>query len=502
MSSNRTSPKNNRWPLSPATVRAVLSGHSILGLAFAAIIYLVCLTGTLAVFVPDIEQWEQPAAPVAKELSDKAAARAVQTALPQVPQDITIYLSLPTEARQGATLHAYNTTFDREWAVNAQGALTEMTAVWSEFLIHLHINLHLPRSWGDFIVGMSGVALLSSLLSGILAHPRIIRDAFHLRLGGSRRLQEADIHNRLGVWALPFHFTLALTGALLGLSTIIVAVLSLLLYQGDMNKVYDLFLDTPLPENTQQVEMPDLETLIAEARQHAPGATPQAIMIEHPGRADMRISVSSGRDNMIAMQDQTKFDAKGAVLKDEHPDSLVTGMRILNGIGQLHFGWFGGVPVRIVYGLLGLALCLVTSTGVTIWMARRRDKGRAVPHWERIWAMIAWGQPVIFLATLWAAFLFPARLGEKLPLLWFILTALSILLAAMLRRFSGSILARGLRVTLAILSAALLIAHAVATFSQGQPSVTLVDAILLGTAIVLFWPFLRQKFFNSESAAA
>ena len=55
-------------------------------------------------------------------------------------------------------------------------------------------------------------------------HPRVLRDAFHLRLGGSRRLQEADLHNRLGIWALPFHFTLALTGALCALFFLITIV--------------------------------------------------------------------------------------------------------------------------------------------------------------------------------------------------------------------------------------------------------------------------------------
>ena len=80
---------------------------------------------------------------------------------------------------------------------------------------------------GGILVGLIGVALLSSLISGILAHPRIFRDAFHLRLGGSKRLQEADFHNRLGVWALPFHIIISLTGAFLGLTTIIVGVLGM-----------------------------------------------------------------------------------------------------------------------------------------------------------------------------------------------------------------------------------------------------------------------------------
>ncbi len=42
--------KKWRWPLSPETVRSVLSSHSVLGLAFAAIIYIVCLTVSFLYF--------------------------------------------------------------------------------------------------------------------------------------------------------------------------------------------------------------------------------------------------------------------------------------------------------------------------------------------------------------------------------------------------------------------------------------------------------------------
>ena len=99
-------------------------------------------------------------------------------------------------------------------------------------------NLHLPRTWGMFLVGLTGVALLSSLISGLLAHPRIFKDAFALRWGGSRRLQEADLHNRLSVWGLPFHFVVSLSGALLGLSTLIIGVLALAAYNGNSGAAF------------------------------------------------------------------------------------------------------------------------------------------------------------------------------------------------------------------------------------------------------------------------
>ncbi len=245
-------------------------------------------------------------------------------------------------------------------------------------------------------------------MSGILAHPRVLKDAFHLRLGGSRRLQEADLHNRLGIWALPFHVVIALTGALLGLSTLIVGVLAMLLYRGDTAKVYGLFIDAPPAVNAAPAPLPPLATLLAEARHRAPGAEPHQLIIENAGRIDARITVTSERDRLLVPQDTTSFDAIGRVLKDEHPRDLVAGTRILGGIGQLHFGWYGGSPVRIIYGLLGLALCVLTSSGVTIWLARRRDRGRAVPQWERLWAAVAWGQPLALALAALAAIVIPA----------------------------------------------------------------------------------------------
>ena len=43
--------------MSAPFVQAVLAGHSSLGLAFAALIYLVCFSGTVAVLVHDFERW-------------------------------------------------------------------------------------------------------------------------------------------------------------------------------------------------------------------------------------------------------------------------------------------------------------------------------------------------------------------------------------------------------------------------------------------------------------
>ena len=229
--------------LPPDFVRAMLAGHSALGLAFAALIYVVCISGAIAVFLFELQRWEQPNAPLV------ATRRGRMRSPPQcVPATHRRARTMPRTICSSAVRYecpqrfrSRTTTMKRgnegEWLADEQGRLvTRTSAPWSEFIAELHMQLHLPRTWGLYLVGLTGVALFSSLISGLLSHPRIFKDAFALRWGGSRRLQEADLHNRLGVWGLPFHVVVSVTGALLGLSSLIVGVLALAAYDGDRAK--------------------------------------------------------------------------------------------------------------------------------------------------------------------------------------------------------------------------------------------------------------------------
>ena len=46
--------------LPPELVRRSLDAHSAIGLVVGAVMYLICLTGTLAVLMESFERWEQP----------------------------------------------------------------------------------------------------------------------------------------------------------------------------------------------------------------------------------------------------------------------------------------------------------------------------------------------------------------------------------------------------------------------------------------------------------
>src|SRR3546814_10948130 len=75
-------------------------------------------------------------------------------------------------------------------------------------------------------------------LSGVIAHPRIFRDAFRLRARDKEGVGLADWPNRLSVWSLPFALAIALTGAMIGLGTIGAYGLAASFYKGDVEAAY------------------------------------------------------------------------------------------------------------------------------------------------------------------------------------------------------------------------------------------------------------------------
>ena len=388
------------WPKIPAEfVRAMLAGHSALGLAFAALIYLVCFSGSVAVFTQEFTRWERPEGPVLHAVSPGAVNAAVQATLARNSKAHDLLVRLPTTDHPRLTVQDSDAPGgERIYVADETGQLVgDARTPWTEFQAELHTVLHLPRAWGGFVVGLTGVALLSSLTSGVLSHPRVFRDAFAFRWGGSKRLQEADLHNRISVWGLPFHLAVSLTGAFLGLTTIIVGVLALATFKGDASKAYALFRGPTVADDPRPAaKVIDVGSALANVAARYPDAQPTYIYVEHPGERGQHAIVNLATDGRLSRGETVVVDGESRILGEVGYESGSLGFRVLSAMTPLHFGWFGGWPVKVAYFLLGLGLTAVTASGVAIWLARRRDKGRPAPRWERLWVAFAWSQPLAY----------------------------------------------------------------------------------------------------------
>lgn len=476
------------WPKIPAGfVRAMLAGHSALGLAFAATIYLVCLTGSIAVFAHELERWERPNAPYVTSVTPEAVEQLAAQALARDPGAEHLFIDLPTSdtPRLGVYVDLEGDK-DRQWAAHPDGRIAANGAApWTDFLICLHVNLHLPQSWGGFIVGLTGVALLSSLVSGLFAHPRVFRDAFNLRVGGSKRLQEADLHNRIGVWGLPFHIIVSLTGALLGLTTIIVGFLALALFQGDMDKAYEIFLPPALVDNPAPAPLPKLAPMFETVARELPGGAIDRVFYEHPGEKGQGVMIIASRPLELSNGSTFIFDGDGKLVYKDIFQTASPGAQILQAVSVLHFGWFGGWAIKFVYALLGLGLTVVTSSGVAIWLARRRDKGRPAPRWESLWTAFVWSQPFAFAVCALGAMIWPE---PPMLALWGGVTTL-VVAPSML--FPAPRLSLVLRVATGLLMLAVAAGHVVMHHGAVDPLGLYVEAAIAVIAVMLLASILR-----------
>lgn len=190
-----------RSGLNPTLVKQPLASHSWIGVTIEALMYLVCLSGILAVFYPEFERWEQPSVPETTDYDPAAVASAYREIVASgEPLTHHMFVALPTEAVPRTSISSEN----QGWFLEPDGSLGPVVGHdWTQMLIDLHLYLHLPHNSGMVVVSALGTLLCGLIISGFLAHPRLIKDAFLLRLGGSRHLEQADIHNRLSVWGAP-----------------------------------------------------------------------------------------------------------------------------------------------------------------------------------------------------------------------------------------------------------------------------------------------------------
>jgi uncharacterized iron-regulated membrane protein len=471
-------------------VRSMLAGHSALGIGFAALILLVCFSGTLAVFHEEFLRWEQPTAPMVPSVDDGTIQHTIDNIVAKARDDQALHevtIRLPSDGlpRLRAEYHDHESGKEAHWYADASGNLAAPQAEgWTEFMSQHHYSFHGGR-WGVYVVGISGVALLSLLMSGIIAHPRIFRDAFALRLGGSRRLQEADIHNRLSVWGLPFHIAISLSGAFLGLAGLVTLVLAYAAYNGDTQKAILAVLGPQATADATPAPIPAFAPMLAQVLETAPNARPMFVHFDHVGTAGQIASIAANDPRQLAFAERYTFDATGKLTWVGGYERGSVGMQTLAAMQPLHFGSFGGILVKLAYGVLGIALCVITSTGITIWLARRRDRGRPAPHWERVWAAIFWGQPIAFTVSAITALLWDV---PSIPSFW--AATLAVLALAGLR-WEAALLSYRLRLLTALLLTMLAVSHGMRWQGATDPMMWWVNGALLlaagSTGLTLAW---------------
>lgn len=370
-------------PVRKKARKAWLASHRWLGLVLGAFFVLLGLTGSLLVFYTELDTALNPA--VAWQEADGAVRayepvlQALQRAHPQ--RDRGWRIELPLEGRGMVTARYLKPAetagaFFAPLLVTVHPTTHELRAsrFWGEFamtwLYDLHMTL-LAGETGHTVVGVLGLAMLLSLLSGLwLWWPSAAQRtaAWRIKRGASLPRLSFDLHRLAGIYPLLVTLLLALTGAMLALPQ---------WFEPLIARWSPPLAVTPPPATaTEEGAWIGIDAALARAQARFPQGTPRWVDTPTAGQPVYRVRLQQpGEPSRRFPRTLVWIDAsRGEVLAVRDAREQGVGDTLLAWLHPLHNGEAFGLAGRVIVCVAGLVPLLLMVTGLMRWRDRCRGE--------------------------------------------------------------------------------------------------------------------------------
>lgn len=370
-------------------IRVYKSVHTWTGIVCGFLLFIAFYAGALTMFEEPLSRWSSPPSRPALSSLDRSAALIGDTlaARPDARKDFTLHLR--DDEQVPARISWTKGRGDRQpWTADygADGALRIEQATPSgmaQFIDHLHRTGGLPGNAevAEFIMGLISLLYAVALVSGtIILLPSLVKDFFALRVGKNLKRMWLDAHNAIGIASLPFHIVIAVTAMIFGLHDQIYDIQEKLVYNGNMAEI----MKASSPNNAVKPDkhpapMLPPQVLLARLHDYAPHFEPVAMQYRAPGTAGATVRISGAdprfmlrREGFLLMSPVT-----GEIVDTSYfPGTQNSWTAPVSAAFSLHFGTFGGEPVRWAYFALGLGGAVLFYTGNLLWIETRRKNAR------------------------------------------------------------------------------------------------------------------------------
>jgi uncharacterized iron-regulated membrane protein len=366
--------------------------HTWVGIVSGLCLFIAFYAGALTMFEGPLQRWASAPvdlpAPVAMDAADELVAASL-AAHPEMARGWRVHVETGPEAparvswdvggsRRTGPDAVYGTAFDE--AGNLVTAELHASPV-AQLIDTLHQQVGLPLGHEIAMPIMGGISLLYAiaLVSGvIIILPSLMKDMFNLRLGKNLKRMWLDVHNALGIFSLPFHIVMALTAVVFAFHDQIYDIQGEAFYEGgieaqwaqDVHEDPDVAPGTPLAAPSQ---------VVARMGEQAPGF--RVLTLQYARDRDGHMGGRMmGRDVRHGMRGPTyglaEFDPYTGDFTgfDYLPGQQPFWEGVVTSFFALHFGNFGGEPVRWGYFLFGLAGAFLFYSGNLIWIEARRKR--------------------------------------------------------------------------------------------------------------------------------
>ena len=249
------------------------------------------------------------------------------------------------------------------------------------FLLELHAELLLGLP-GQLFLGLVGIVFVVALISGVVVYAPFMRKlAFGtVRKDRSKRIKWLDTHNMVGIVTLGWVSIVGVTGVIITMSTPITMI-----WQRDQLAE----MSAPYKRSQPPEKLASVDRAVATVRAAVPDA--KVSFIAWPGT-----EFSTKHHYMVALAGDTPLTGRlvNPAMVDAETGELVAVedmpwyVKMLFLSSPLHFGDYGGLPLKIIWALLDLAMIVVLVTGLYLWLGKR-----STPIEKRVAELRSGGMP-------------------------------------------------------------------------------------------------------------
>jgi uncharacterized iron-regulated membrane protein len=356
--------------------RRLFAIHSWLGLLSGMLLLMISLSGVMLVFMDELDPVFYGHHFYTRESGNRLSYDSLYTLIvkespgaqniyfrdldkEEAGRNVLFSYSIYSKGREdyiGAAINPYTGAI-----VSRRSEREKLNENFFGWTLRFHYSLH-GGIWGALVVSLLSIAFIGSLVTGLVVYRKYILRVLTFRVKlrfKNWRVISSDLHRIVGVWAVFFNLLIALTGFWM------------------LRYVYQPASYKKMPAQTYSLEprpMFSIDSALYLIKKAYPDFT--AAYLNIPAGDSTYGFYGSVRGQWAVHANYTSFilldNRSGKVRSNLFINEASFADKLDAAAGPIHFGWYGGWPVKVLYCILGISAPLLSITGFILWWRKRR----------------------------------------------------------------------------------------------------------------------------------